>query len=652
MFGQNRPAREGIVVLILVALIGVTGAAEAQAEKIQPTPVKDFSAPGAGEHPRLIVRKGVNLQAVRDQARTEWGQKVVERLDQALRLLDLLAIRGRNREVIKEAGFKAAGYASRYLLTGQAADAAQAAEICISQVVNYPMAGRLETADRASRLQGVALAYDMAHDGWSGAQRKQIRAFLRKEAETLIEKVGGLQADRKRQPDHICAIASAGMAEMAILGDDPDDRKGPGRIDAITRAVCEYIASNLGPDGFDANGESERQVALASGILPYAYALKHTRGKDLTGLDPVANALTPMVYQTVPGVGMALTGQRTAAYDRTGIFAMATPLTPQARKPGIAWLFQQVGGEKYLGVVRPHQGLFMLVSGMEKIEPAAPSDPEAWPTTFHSAKANMAGLRSRWKDREDILVMLYGPRLRILGGGGVFVNNPMQHAAIYSHDRGAGRIDSFFSFDTVDSKKTLYGLSQSGTLRGATGSDDGKTLSMTAEVQGRVSRRATSYQQTKRGNGTKTETVVEVPEGGDFTGRRVCGVDYSGKSGAEALVVLVDTLKGGGKASRCWVLHTGTGCSIRTDGNRFSIKGPNGTLHGLILQPAEVQIKATSNAPYANFLSITTEADTVQAVLVIGGKAPKLNPGADLAKGVKIGGRTIQLDGDRIRFGD
>lgn len=650
MFGQNRPARDVVIAFVLAVMLGATGATHAQAAKVRPAPVQDFSAPKAGEHPRLIARKGVNLQAIRTRAESEWGKKVVARLDQALRLLDLLTIRGRNREVIKEAGFKAAGYACRYLLTGKAADAAQAAEISLSEVLRYPMNSRLDVIDRASRLQGVALAYDMAYDGWSAAQREQIRQFLRAEAETLIKMVGGLQAGRKRQPAHIYATTAAGMAELAILGDDPDDKNGAKRIDAITGAVCEYIESNLGPDGFDANGESERQVALASAILPYAYALKHTRGQDLTGLDAVANALAPMVYQTVPAVGMAMTGSRTAAYDRTGIFAMATPLTPEARKPAVAWLFQQIGGDKYLGIVRPHQGLFMLVSGMEKIQPAAPADPKAWPAAFHCPTAGMAGIRSRWKNRDDILVMLYGPRLRILGGGGTFVSNPMQHAAIYSHDRGAGRIDSFFSIDAVDSKRTLYDVAYRAGLKRADASEDGETLTMTAELQGQAARRTASFEKTVRVDGKKQKVKVEVPEGGNFTGRRVCGVDYSAAGGAEALIVLADTLKGAGKAPRCWVLQAGNDCSIRTDGNRFAIKGSNGTLHGLILQPAEVKIKATSNPPYANFLSITTDAETVQAVLVIGGEAPKLDAGADLAKGVKIGGRKIKLDGDRIRF--
>ncbi|MFP4354149.1 MAG: hypothetical protein ACLFUJ_03415 [Phycisphaerae bacterium] len=636
---------------IVAALAVVTAAATfcPAGPKVQVRQLEGVQPPAAGEHPRLIVRKGDDLEALKAQAETEWGGKVTARLAQALKLMDHLAISGRNREVIKEGGFKAAGYASQYLLTGKAPLAAEAADLAISRVVSYPMNSGLDAMDRSSRLHGVALTYDLAYDGWSETQRKKVRHYLRSESKDLIEKVGGLSLQGRKQPDHIASLCAAGLAELAILGDEPEDKDARKRIDAIEKAVIEYLESFVGDDGYDVHGESVRQVAMASAILPFAHAMKLNLGRDITGAAQITNAYRPMIYQVVPEAGIAVTGQLTAAMDRSGLLAQVLPLTPESQKPAAAWLFYQLNGEKHLGIVRPHQGLYMLQSGLEDVKPAAPDDETLWPHLMRSETAGMAGIRSGWSGRDDILVMVYGASLRILGNGAKFAAKPMQHAHIYSHDRGAGAIDNAFQIDAVDNKSRMYHTRSNSRFVKASG--EGQTVTMVIEQSGTAKRARETYTIEKRVDGKKVKQTVEVPEGGDYSGKRICGIDLTGKSGHSGLIVLADTLKGAGRAPRAWTLHAGYNCSIETNGNRFTVNGPNGPMHGVVLAPAEVQLKSSSNAPYTNFVSFNTDGETVHVVLTIGERAPSLDPGKDsLEKGVKVGKRTVKLNGDEVSF--
>ena len=84
-------------------------------------------------------------------------------------------------------------------------------------------------------------------------------------------------------------------------------------------------------------------------------------------------------------------------------------------RPAVAWLFREVGGGTYHGVVRPHQALYMLGSGLGDIEPASPG--RDWARFLCSDRAKLGLFRSRWQDQNDIVAMLHDGALRILGMG-------------------------------------------------------------------------------------------------------------------------------------------------------------------------------------------------------------------------------------------
>ena len=168
---RRRPAAATAAALIVLALAPHLRAAE-------PHIVPGHQPPAAGEHPRLIARKGEQVDALRKAAASPFGRKVVARMQQTIRVLDKLAVTGRNREVIKEAGFKAAGYAAVYLLLDDAQAGAQAGTVAVRELVGYPLNASLPAMDRASRLHGLADGLECylrlhAVAATAGARRRQ-----------------------------------------------------------------------------------------------------------------------------------------------------------------------------------------------------------------------------------------------------------------------------------------------------------------------------------------------------------------------------------------------------------------------------------------------------------------------------------------------
>lgn len=648
MSSGSRPgARWGpwVNALLLCALVATCSRAAAAETSREPVEMPDHRPLGAGEHPRLIFR-GEQLEDLERKARTEWGQSVVDRMHQALKLMAKATITGRNRDVLKEAGFKAAGHGAVYVLEGTAASAATARKIALTEVVLYPMTSRLSVMDRLSRLGGVVLAYDLCYPAWDTSTRSKVRAFLLEEAAALLEKVESLPETDEPGPEAATAWATAGLAELAVLGDseDPDARN---RIAACEKAVIHYLDEGVAERGVGLHGESVKQAVFASGILPFVHANRQVLGRDLSGHSAVRSVLVPMIYQTVPEVGMAIIGPGTMAKDRSGLFAMACGFVPEEERPAVVWLFEKVGGETYLGVVRPHQALYMLLSGLDAVEPEAPGG--EWLHHLRSDRAGLGLLRTGWKDRDDLVALLHLGAIRILGRGTRWVSRSGLHSNRWSDSPGAGAMETVLGFNSRAYRTSIQReLSQFEVLAG------NDVASMRVSLRGETRRRKASITVKENVDGRKVETEIEVPEGGPFEGSRSFAVDFTGRSGAPALFVLADRLEGGGEAPRQWVLHAGYECPFTTEGATFTISHGDATLVGRAVLPRDLVFRGESNPPYTNFIHAETSSTRVEVILTLQeGKAPGLQAtAAGLEGGVSVGERKISLHGDRIVFGD
>ncbi len=636
------PSVTAVAAPIFVVALAVSSAAGAKIEQ-----VADHEEPAAGEHPRLMVRKS-QVDALKKAGQDKWGKAILARLEQTVRLMAHASLTGRNRQVIKEAGYEASGHAAMYMLGEKRDGAMSAAKIAIDHVINYPMVKNLDAMDRLSRLQGVVFAYDMAYDGWSAAERERVRKWVLSESDELLERTG-----KGRQPERVIAQATAGLVDLALLGSD-DDKARRKRLAECEKAIAAYLDQSVGDYGFDVHGESVRQAAFASGILPFVRANKLVMGRDLTGHPAVRQVMLPMVYMVVPGAGMPVLGPSTAALDRSGLFAMSFDLAPEEHRPAIMWLFDQVGGPKYKGIVRPHHAIYMLRSGMDKVEAAAPGD--AWAGMIRSEQANLSLFRTGWQGREDILAVAQEGTIRIIGMGAHWAGHQAQHAAIWSHEPSAGALESRYLFLTrLKKSPRLYDLSVDTRFDGyaAEGDIGSVRFGLAGEVK-RLKETMTVEERDERNKKVKKE--VPVAPGGKFTGSRLFAVDYSGKCGAPGLFVFRDELSGGGEAPRVWVLHGGynSPVSVNAEEGTFTITHGETAMRGTVVTAGQFTLKASGNPPYANFLTIYSPSDAVEVVMTLQeGEAPAVTVGEKgLAGGVRIGDRVATLKDGQIILSD
>lgn len=636
--------KEKTIRFSLLGLLLVCASARGEEQRYEAAVVPNHRPVEAGEHPRLIFREGGGLASLKRVAQSEWGRGVVQRMHQALKLMGKATITGRNREVVREAGYKAAGHGAVYALEGDAVAAMAAKKTALSEVVLYPLKSRLSVMDRLSRLSGAALAYDLCYDAWDQPTRTKVRAFLVEESRAVLEKVGASGAQGAPGPEYVTAWATAGLVELAVLGDrkDPEARD---RIAACEGAVIEYLRDAVAERGFGLHGESVKQAAFASGILPFVHANRLVLGRDLSKHPAVSAVLVPMIYQTVPDIGMAILGPVTIAKDRSGLFAMAGSFVPEEERPAVAWLFRCVGGDKYRGVVRPHQALYMLGSGLQDVEPAAPQ----WPRFVRSDRAKLALFRTTWRDRDDIVAVLHHGDLRILGMGARWASRRGLHSQKWSDSPGAGAMENILGFNTRAYRTTVQREVPQFEAR-----EGGDLGSVVVSVKGRAERVKSSVTVKKKENGKKVEVEIPVPAAGPFEGVRSFGVDYTGRSGAPALFVLADRIEGAGEAPREWVLHAGYKSKFTVDGSTFTIASGDVTLVGTAVYPEDLVFTGESNPPWTNFIHAETKSEQVQVIMTLQrGKAPAVAASADgLAGKVTVGERVIGLSDGRIVFSD
>jgi hypothetical protein len=191
-----------------------------------------------------------------------------------------------------------------------------------------------------------------------------------------------------------------------------------------------------------------------------------------------------------------------------------------------------------------------------------------------------------------------------------------------------------------------------------------------------------------------------------ITGMRSMGVDYSGKSGAACMVVIVDQIQGGKKKVWTWQLEskaesagksqpdpkrkgwiTFRGRSfnnprngqllfseskpikdddrIELHGNGFTFTQDDATMRATFVAPAKPRMELAEKAQYRDMPKGGVRRDSSKAIFAEGGDAffvvltfqkgpaPKVQMlgGQDLDAKVRVGRQTVSFDGEKIVFG-
>jgi hypothetical protein len=285
---------------------------------------------------------------------------------------------------------------------------------------------------------------------------------------------------------------------------------------------------------------------------------------------------------------------------------------------------------------------------------AAKNPGEILPKALRDEDKGFCQFRNRWRDGEDFVTCIYG-KSEPTGGG-------------WSYADGA-------SF-------RLFGLGTMWAVKGGGNKDGGQDVENVVTVPGTsgwLGGRVTHWAPQADGSGTVTfdtsdlylarpdgkggsagDVLQQAPPGARLVreryldwgigGLRSFAVDYSGQSGAAALVAVVDriALEPGGKlpaSEPVWQMHTGG--TLAVDGRAFTISGRDGaTLRGTFLAPASVKLAATGGR-----LTATGGREFFVVVTVQKGAAPTIEvSGAGLQARAKIGGQQVWFDGENLKL--
>jgi hypothetical protein len=148
-------------------------------------------------------------------------------------------------------------------------------------------------------------------------------------------------------------------------------------------------------------------------------------------------------------------------------------------------------------------------------------------------------------------------------------------------------------------------------------------------------------------------------------GTRSFAVDYSGRSGAAALLVVADHIAGGRRKIWMWQLPRNDRAKTSVNGKSFTITQGEASLRATVLAPADPQIEVITEkrrihlkyGKYGNValraVHVTSESnpnagDFVVALTLQRGEAPAVQGSP---KAFAVGGQEVRFDGERIAIG-
>lgn len=145
-----------------------------------------------------------------------------------------------------------------------------------------------------------------------------------------------------------------------------------------------------------------------------------------------------------------------------------------------------------------------------------------------------------------------------------------------------------------------------------------------------------------------------------ITGLRALAFDYSGRSGAPCLMVMVDRIRGGGRKLWTWQRPS---AEARVDGSAFTLSHPDASLRATFIAPEDVRVETrderveegTARKGFHGMLRrvVATGGDDYLVVITLQrGDPPEVEvEGTGLGARITVGAQTIRFDGERIRIG-
>jgi hypothetical protein len=497
-----------------------------------PGPVKDWVAPQPGEHPRLFFRKA-DLPKLKERMKTPEGQAIVKRLRF---LLDGADGEGMPTEFNPNKGkqadgsgkfsetapvgktytlFHGAGYGFLWQLTGEKkyADLGR-------QAVEKALDGTRDRDNRYSfrdpggalrcgpSLGAIAMAYDLCYDGWDAEFRKRVVDAFMSYDEGPHMSLESCALGKRQHPgsNHWGAqIGGPAMVLLAVKGDPGADEGKVNRLLAGSeKCFLRQLTEGWGDHGFFAEGDGPGAISSDTSFIPALQAWRIAGGKDFVAPRPNAAWMTlKWAMMSLPGPKAAFPLRGTyghnvwsrAGMSGSGTFAQGFGAIPEEAKPALLWTYNHTfkaaedKDGKPCDTVSPypHRAVLAFINWPIGMQEKNPA--EYFPKAVEDKHFGFYMFRNRWQDENDIVV-----------------------TALYKGARG--------NYSVPGGDIMVWGL--------------GQKTAFPVKVTGEVK----SFAPLKQGG------VVSTSAGS-------LGVDFSGASGAEALIVLAGPVQGdksGGKA--------------------------------------------------------------------------------------------------------
>ncbi|MEI6232966.1 MAG: hypothetical protein WCT04_07935 [Planctomycetota bacterium] len=525
----------------------------ADENKLWPAAVEDWKAPAPGEHPRLFFRKN-DLPELKKRAASPEGQIILKRLREQLD--------GKNGDTFPTV-FNASGHAYQGNAPGKEGDAnkdngksnstsavGKSVEMPVGAYtvghaagygLLYQLTGEKKYADLGRKcfekaFEGVrdrddryswktpggalrcgpsigayALGYDLCFNGWDPEFQKQVAQAFMKYDEGPNTSLESCALGKRQHPgsNHWGAeIGGPALVLLAIKGDPgADNQKVDELLAGNEKCFLRQLNEGWGDHGFFAEGDGPGTISSDTSFIPGLRAWKIGGGKDFITPRPNAQWMTlKWVMLTLPGKAATKDSfPHRGVYDhdvfsRTGMsgsgtFAQGFAAIAEEYKPALLWTYNHCvssGKPEYDGInIYPHRSVYAFVNWPLGLEEKNPAD--VLPRAVEDKKMAFYMFRNRWQDENDIIVtaLLKGAKGNYSVPGGDII---------------------------------VWGL--------------GKKTTFPVKVTGA----ATAFSATKTG--------------GTFsTGAGAFGVDFSGASGADALLVFVGATTG--KAGKGQVINAG-----------------------------------------------------------------------------------------------
>ncbi len=413
-----------------------------------PMPVADWRPVRPNEHPRLFFRRD-DIPELRRRAQTEAGQAMVARLRELLgnngEALPTVfnehppsryGARGIDRLPIGAyTTWHGTGYGYLFVLTGDRRYAQLARE-----AVELAFEGKLDRDERYNWVNvggeirvgpvvaAIALAYDLAFDGWDPAFRQEVarRILAYESPQATTDRTMRLDTII-RNPRHHPAnnhwgsqVGGAGVALLAIRGDDGVDHALVDEYLEIIRYHARLqLEEGYGGGGWHSEGTHPGRIPATTGFMEFMRASRVADGWDyLPHSDSARWMVMRWAMEIVPRGGRTWVPHRGDYGDdhlygrgqmisHGGEFSHGFGVVEREDRQALRWVWDHFvsAGEHHFPFdtgMYPHRAVHALISW--PIDEPAVNPGETLPRVLIDREKNYAVFRERWQDGGDAVV--------------------------------------------------------------------------------------------------------------------------------------------------------------------------------------------------------------------------------------------------------